>query len=360
MTRLTLSIACLRRQRGFTMVELLVGMLIAMLATLIVLQVYGSFEGQKRTTTGGADAQTNGTVALFNIQRDVAGAGFGLPVFSTRNPALLCDPLPAFDHDANGATAPIGIFPALLSDGGIGAGASDSITVSYGNSPTGGIPVTAAIAANTAVVANNLACQAGDWALVINGSACEVQRVSAAPAGLPDGTHIVFDNPPALTSGMVTCLSGWEEINYAVANNALQRNGADNVAGIVSIQAQYGISATRNDNQIVQWVDPVGDFELLKIGGLVTKPVLDSRLRIKAIRVAVVARNGLYEKDVVSTACSSTTGPNPTGVCAWEGNAVSPAPTIDLSSLPDWDHYRYRVFDVTIPVRNVIWARNTL
>jgi type IV pilus assembly protein PilW len=76
--------------------------------------------------------------------------------------------------------------------------------------------------------------------------------------------------------------------------------------------------------------------------------------------VAVVARNGLLEKDVVSTACSSTTAPNPSGICAWEGNAISPAPAVDLSNDPDWQHYRYRVFEIIVPLRNVIWSFNTL
>ncbi len=353
--RLT-SLSIIRRPNGFSLIELMVGMVIALLATLIIMQVYELFEGQKRTTSGGADAQTNGSIALYNIQRDVAVAGYGTPVFSTRNTALMCDPLPTFDVDANAATPEAGIYPVLLADGGVGPGASDTVTATYGDTARGGIPIAATVAGNFAVVANNLGCQIGDIALMVNGVTCELQKVS----NLVGTTGIEFQNNPTVTTGMVTCLGGWNEISYSVANGMLSRSGANSVAGIVNIQAQYGISAIPKDNTIVQWVNPTGNWELTKAGNTLTKPVLADRIRIKSIRVAVVAQSGLWEKDVVLTACSSTTLPNPTGVCAWEGTPTSPAPTIDLSNLPDWDHYRYRVFEVIIPVRNVIWSLNTL
>lgn len=344
------------RVRGFTMIELLVGMVIAMIATIVIMQVFGVFEGQKRTTTGGADAQTSGSIALYNIQRDMATAGYGSPVFSTRNPSLMCEPIPTFDHDNNAATAEAGIFPILLADGGVGAGASDSITVTYGDTQKGGAPVAITIAANIGVVANNLGCKTNDIALIINQGNCDLEKV----ASLTGTTGITFAGSPTVTSGMVACLGAWNEITYAVTDSTLTRNLAPNVAGIVAIQAQYGISPAPNNNTITQWVDPTGDWELLKAGTVLTKPTLINRNRIKAVRVAIVAQNGLLEKEVVSTACSSTTTPNPSGVCAWAGTPISPAPVIDLSHIADWDHYRYRVFDVVVPVRNVIWSKDNL
>lgn len=342
----------LHLQRGFSMVELLVGMVIALLASLAIMQAFETFEGQKRTTTGGADAQTNASMALYNIQRDVELAGYGLPVFSTKNPALLCDPLPTVDHDNDPATPDAGMYPILLSDGGLGPGASDTITVRYGSTASGGIPVTATVVGNTVTVVNNLGCQAQDIAVLVSGSTCDMRRIQA----IPDATHITLASAPTVTSGIVACMGTWNEVTYAVANNMLTMNGNANVADIVNIQAQYGISAAPNNNTIVQWVDPSGG--VWEASG--TTPSLANRILIKAVRVAVVARNGLYEKDVVSTACSSTTDPNPTGVCAWAGTAASPAPAIDLTNIPDWNHYRYRVFDVIIPLRNVIWSLNTL
>ena len=39
-------------QAGFSLVELMVGLVIGLMATLVIMQVFSTFEGQKRTTTG--------------------------------------------------------------------------------------------------------------------------------------------------------------------------------------------------------------------------------------------------------------------------------------------------------------------
>src|SRR3990167_3252715 len=62
---------------GFSLVEIMVGMVIGLISTIIVMQVFATFEGQKRTTTGGSDAQTNGGVGLYTIERDMRMAGYG-------------------------------------------------------------------------------------------------------------------------------------------------------------------------------------------------------------------------------------------------------------------------------------------
>ena len=41
-------------------------------------QLYAFFEGQKRTTSSGADAQTNSAVAMYLLERDLRQAGYGI------------------------------------------------------------------------------------------------------------------------------------------------------------------------------------------------------------------------------------------------------------------------------------------
>ncbi|MGD9953923.1 MAG: PilW family protein, partial [Burkholderiales bacterium] len=67
-----------RRSLGFTLVELMVGVLIGLIGTVVIFQVFAVSESQKRTTTGGSDAQLNGVFGLFQIERDVRMAGYGL------------------------------------------------------------------------------------------------------------------------------------------------------------------------------------------------------------------------------------------------------------------------------------------
>jgi type IV pilus assembly protein PilW len=55
----------------------MVAMVIGMIGIIIMMQVFASAEGQKRTTTGTGDAQSNGAMAIYTLQRDIREAGYG-------------------------------------------------------------------------------------------------------------------------------------------------------------------------------------------------------------------------------------------------------------------------------------------
>lgn len=346
-------------QTGLSLVEIMVGLVIGLLATLVIMQVFSTFEGQKRTTTGNADAQTNGGLAIYSIQREVQMAGFGLPIFDKTNTPLLCNPTVTIDHDSNGATPTIDLFPLSITNGA--AGASDSIAVRYstdGASSKGGIAVkvVAAAPAPDVAVDNSLGCKVGDVAIISTGSVCRMTKVTAIDADLK---HITVVNAAGAGIGSsIGCMGAWNQFTFAVVNNQLQRNDASSTAAtpilsdIVDMQAQYGISATANDSQIAQWVDASGAW---------AAPSVANRNRIKAVHIAVVARNGLLEKDNVTNVCTTAQGTANNGPCAWDDAALpSAAPAIDLSTDVNWQKYRYRVYDMIIPLRNIIWSRELL
>ena len=123
-------------QAGFTLVELMVGLGIGMLATVVIIQVISVFEAQRRTTTGTADAQTNGGIALYTIARELQMAGY--PLLPVTDSALECTTL-----TVNGvADTPNRLSPVTIADGVAAAGvnASDTITIRYGSAPMGGVP----------------------------------------------------------------------------------------------------------------------------------------------------------------------------------------------------------------------------
>jgi len=353
---------------GFSLIELLVGLVIGLLATLVIMQVFSTFEGQKRTTSGTSDAQTSGSVALHNLQRDVQLAGYALPLYDSTNLALRCTtaPAPTYDHDNNGATPGISMLPIEIIDGGALPGASDTITVRYGNSASGGIPVQvfSVLPLNVVTVANNMGCNNGDAVYAVTGTSCAVTRVNAP---LLTGL-ITLRSTAGISSGTrISCLGDWREVQYQVdiANSNLLRNGVPIVAGVVNLQAQYGISAAQSSNQIVQWVDATGPWLAPGNTNATCSALSANRNCIKAVRVAVIARNGLLEKEVVSTQCSSTTVANPTGVCAWDATSAnpttaSPAPAVSLSNTADWNRYRYRVYESVVTLRNIVWTRERL
>ncbi|MGZ8252500.1 MAG: PilW family protein [Methylophilaceae bacterium] len=360
-----------QKNAGFGLVELLVGLVIGLLATLVIMQVFSAFEGQKRSTSGTNDAQTSGSVALHSLQRDVQLAGYGLPLYDANNLSLKCATTPTFDHDNDPATPGISMLPIEIIDGGALPGASDIITVRYGNSASGGIPVqvSGTITADTIPVFTNMACNSGDAVFAVTGTSCMVTTVVGSDADLTgDKTHIALKSAAGISNGSrISCLGAWGEFQYQVdiANSTLLRNGIPIVAGVVNLQAQYGISNAQNDNQIRQWVDATGAWAAPGNVSAACNAASANRNCIKAIRVAVVARNGLLERDVVSTACSSTTVATPTGVCAWDATSAnptvaSPAPVVDLSNTPSWSNYRYRVYESLITLRNIVWTKDRL
>jgi type IV pilus assembly protein PilW len=366
------------KQAGFSLIEIMVGLVIGLLVTLVIMQVFSVFEGQKRTTTGTSDAQTNGSIALFTIQRELQMAGYGLLPVGQAN--IADSAIDCLAPTVDAALTIGGLAPITITDGGT-AGGSDSITIRYGTTDGGGIPTTiGSMAGNVAGLADsagnpmsNMACNVGDIALIMNGNACNLTSVTAlSAASVVPPTITLNSSAGAVPGANLACLGTWREILYSVSNGNLMRNATPSdasqavatVADIVNIQAQYGIGdpTATNPNRIVQWVDATG--------GTWAAPSLANRNRIKAVRVAVVARNGLLEKTNVTNAyngkaCSSLTSDTPLGVCAWSATSLlpdlsSPAPAIDLSSDANWQRYRYRVFETVIPLRNMIWAKGTL
>lgn len=90
---------------------------------------------------------------------------------------------------------------------------------------------------------------------------------------------------------------------------------------------------------------------------------------MRALRIALVARSLVPEKDVVTLneadlaaagKCNTAT-PNPAVVC-WRPNpgVATSGVAIKLDTTgADWQRYRYRVFESTIPVRNLVWLQKT-
>ncbi|MBI5005673.1 MAG: PilW family protein [Nitrosomonadales bacterium] len=330
-----------RPAAGFSLIEILIGLAIGMLATVVIMQVLSVFEAQKSTTTGTADAQTNGSIALYNISRDMQMAGY--PLMPTSGSPFNCT---AFTILSPGITD---VFPVLINDSDSVNGTSDSITIRYGGSGMGGVPskITAGPVGNDVTLESNFGCQAGDLTLAIDGTNCAISTASAVAA--PPATSVTLNDPTGAVDGaQLSCLGKWSEITYQVSNGTLTRRDTKDSAAfvpsvpdVVSLQAQYGVSATAASNQVTEWVDATG--------GTWAVPSVADRKRIKAVRVAVIARNAKMEINNVTAAVTS-----------WTGSASDPAPTVDLSTYQDWQKYRYRVFDTIIPLRNVIWSRGVL
>lgn len=133
-------------------------------------------------------------------------------------------------------------------------------------------------------------------------------------------------------------------------------NGVSSVVAdnIVNLQAQYGI-APLGTAAINCWVNPTvantnpastncpaGDAGDWTVAGLQAVP--DNIKRIKAIRVAIIARNAMMEKATNGVCTTTTTAPT-----SWLNG-----PAVNLTSDPNWQCYRYKVYQTIIPLNNVI------
>ncbi|WP_024930306.1 PilW family protein [Methylophilus sp. OH31] len=368
-------------QSGMSLVELLVGILIGLVATLAISNLFSGFEARKRTIAGGADAQSSGVLAMYYIQRDAQNAGYGLPLYNSSDPSPLLCPI---NTSINQAGVVINLSPVVIVDGGAG---NDIVRIRYGNPASGGASMRATGNMNAPSLDGRLiGCQENDVVLFHQTPAnptCSMARLKKLNADrtintLSELNTVPTANPVTDLNGAdwvrFSCIGVWNQYEFAVSDaheltrtggtpgsNAFPDSTAVAVAGeIVSLQAQYGVADTIDPtattataaayiNRVDRWVDATGQFG--------TAMVLIDRNRIRSMRVAVVARDGNLQKATVSQPCNG----NAVGVskvCIWQADA-NPV-NVDLSAIPNWQRYRYRTYEATIPLRNVIWNRDAL
>lgn len=368
---------------GYSLVELMVGLAIGLITTLAITTVFTQSESTKRVVSTGADAQTNGSLALFTIQRDAENAGYGLPLYLNKISPFQC---PLTTTITQG-TETFDLFPVQITDGGNG---NDAINIRYGDVLQGG--AYQAIDNGSAPAEPKLTYNAGskpffnfnvnDIVLMQeNDSAnlCKLGRVSNVDATNYKIKVIningINTDPLTGVSTQLANLGMWNQYRYGVdVSNNLTRTVANTVANatisspsalssvstgntttvpvvseIVSLQAQYGISADKTTNVVSSWVDATGDYA----AGM----SLEKRNLIKAIRVAVVARDGLLQKTNVSQNCTGSVQ-KLAKVCIWSSDA-NPA-SVRLTADDNWQRYRYRVFEVAIPIRSILWNKDAL
>jgi type IV pilus assembly protein PilW len=386
--------------RGFSMVELMVAMVISLIGVIIIFQVFETSEGVRRTATSGGDAQQNGAVALYFMERDLRNAGMGI------NDTIYagCNMIGSDSDRTTPNFPPLG-NPMILAPAFITAGANaktpDQLTVFYGsqiqiaNSTT--LVANMILPTSPLTVQSRFAFRPGDLLLLLepgSGKNCVFMEVTSLPAtpsnqvnhdpGAYGASFSARFNPAA---GMGVTYGGANTANvtrvfnlgnlhddvtfpasqnvtrpvynlYSVAaNNALTASNAFVISGgvpavnsvadnIVHMRADYGVDDGVNDGSVTyNTVYAAND-------GVVDRYIsaTPNWSQVIAVRVAVVARSALAEKPAAGGAVCDTTTAAPT----WSGNTGA-ARAFDLSADPNWKCYRYRVFETTVPLRNWIW-----
>jgi len=390
-------------QRGFSLIELLISVLIGLIAMVFVMRSTVSFESNRRATLGGSDSMQNGVVALFSMENDAAQSGWGL------NDTLLLGCNARFFDSQNYANANTGGGIAMvLSPVSVVSGGANPDQISFSSGTSDGGTGSVGISVNTAVGANALLVDQVPWGFKVRdalaiapvtpggtcatptvaGSCCTIAQVSNT-SSVPPTINIANDGTSATRfnsgGGLLAAFAGpsqakvfnlgdgntlqfhtWDVANGVLRLRATDLTGASNaptsaVAGIVSIKALYGFDTRvgalftpNNGLRIGQWsagmIDADGDGV---VGGSTDYE------RIAAVRLAVVARGREPDRPDASGTCPATTTALPTVFSSAEPVGVATVPiqvnVAVAGDTIDWTCYRYRVFETIVPLRNSGW-----
>ena len=353
-----------RQNAGFGLVEIMVGLVIGMLATVVMLQVFALSEERKRTTTSGGDASITGVMTFYQLQRDIAQAGYGFSVASMFG----CNVTWALPSGSNIATAvplapvtinpPAAIVPA-------GDAYTDTLLIIYGNG--NGQPQGNTVQSQdgaTYTVQSPGSFSVGDKVIATTGSC-------ATTLGIASISAVTALNVTATSSAAGTTLYTLGQkpkiLAYAIrggnltvcdylANDCGDDSKKENSAvwipiasNIVTMRALYArdTSATMDGIPDANGIDQA------------TPTTGCGWARTPAIQLALVARSTQYEKNVVTK--TATNAPESANAPTWLGEAtahlVGSTGALGPDSAADepWKHYRYKVFQGVLPIRNVAW-----
>ena len=360
-----------RRQRGFNIIELMVGITISLFGLAAVSTMMMTFATKRASITSTLSAQDSGVMALFRIERDVAQAGYGLMHLQT------C----ATITDGTAVNSPV---PVTIGDGGTG---SDTIELQYVNSRSGSpgtglyvaSPATIVQTSATYKVASSLGFTAGDYVVsnaatsVTTPTSCIVTKIAAPTGTAPAISITTAPGEPVLTQSEQTdsYLENWGQPGefvrrmFEVSNGTLslreynraQTDGLDATANtlvndIVYLKAQYGMTATtptgtagctRSSDVVTSWVSGATVVSGANSCGVI------------AIRVGLVARSALRENESVELASANTALTVLPAITSAAGVELFPAVTYDPGTAAT--RYRHRVYSTIIPLKNVIWSK---
>ncbi|MEO8080290.1 MAG: PilW family protein [Caldimonas sp.] len=371
-----------RSQLGLSLIELLVGVAIGLIGILAMFQTLSVWSKHTQATASGGDAQIAGTLALFNIERDMKLAGLG---FSQAASAVMGCTVTA-DDAALARAFQFRMRPVDIAASA--GGAPDSITVVYGNSSFFATNETfnSATASTKRLVRRN-GFKAGDLAIVAgnaipaSSASATCQLVEITDTDDPDGLtvghtalnyvsfyaasaasgvpryNLAAGTGATFTTGTMYDLGPQPRVNtWAIANSRrLERTDAIGGAapfqladGIINLKAQYGVDGPVANGRIE-------DAEWTNVAPADWTTVL-------AIRVAVLVRGQQFERngDPAASVAAPLTAAAPT----WAGGTFL---MTNVDGTPDafgpanadpnnWRYYRYRVYERVIPLRNMLWG----
>lgn len=362
-----------RRQTGFTLIELMVGVLLGMLTILVIAQVMVISESRKRTATSGSDAQLSGALATYAVQREVQMAGYGV----SNNPAAL-----GCTVQFKTTSAPAGTFtlaPVVITAGTNGSSVLTTLR-SQKTSFALSLVLTSphALGDDHFTVQSTLGVDPGDLLIAIpltpsSTSPCKVIQASsdATTSSIPQA--VVASAPwNQATAATIPPTVDFPSKSYVinVGSLVLRQYSMDAATHTLQLSDLSGVDGTWSAAQSVQ--SEVVMFKALygkdtdangQVDQFDSVSPTDSAgwQQVISVRIMVVTRSTQYEKEAVGSGDPLLWDLGTSDITVIDSNAQTCKTShrcisVALSYLgDDWSHYRYKVFETQIPLRNVLW-----
>lgn len=351
-----------RHQRGLSIIEIMVGMVIALLVSLAATGGAAVFTASQRQGIGAGGMTVNANTALGAIKSDVASAGLGFFGNSNFQCYTLNLSVGATVKLNNGSFSPVRVT----------AGASnDQLDVAFASSIDAGANVLlkGSSTGTNAKVLSLLPVAVGQTVLLVpktpGGKPCVVRSVTAVTAATEDtaqsltfgnsGTHNgaafattpTFQEDPDKDQLAVLGSLQWSRFSVNGTDLQLERpldttmtTPAVLVRNVMAFRVQYGISASSTSTTLTGWQDAAVDA-----GGKDWSSLSNGDVdRVRALRIGLVTRSPQREKENKQTGACEASAAKPTLF----GVTVTPDVT-------DWKCYRYRTAIVIVPLRNLAW-----
>lgn len=343
-------LAARSRQRGLSIIELMIGIVVAMLVSLAAAGSAIMFTAAQRQGMGVGGSGIGAATALAALKNDAALAGLGF----FGDSAYLCSRLALSDgatlHSDGAAFTPLRIT----------AGDDDRIDIVYGNRIESGANVLLAETSDGsgAALQSLLPAAVGQTVLLapakpedVGAVPCLLRSVTAVTASTEttrqtlsfgaDGRHnqAVFTDAPAFVERDRIALIGdlaWNRYrrdgNTLVLERPLTGESAVLTRNVIALRAQYGV-ADAGGTTLEDWVNATGGFAALDAATLE---------RVRAIRMGVVTRSPQREKPGADGNCEASLAKP-----QLFGAEIEP-------DVADWQCWRYRVATVVVPMRNLV------
>lgn len=364
-----------RAQAGFSLIELMIALVIGMVAVIVMMQMMTNADTAKRITVGGNDAQMSGTIALYNLERDIRMSGYGInagkliacEMTHTATEAKVAVKFPLVPVTINPTTA---IVPA-------GDKNSDTLLVIHGSADESadGDPLTAATTADIYNVTTASAFRKDQYVVaqsVEPASPCQIKSakvkeiagadlsVEGGEAGISAG-GVVY-NLGTLTARAYVVRNGALTVCDYALNDCSKPSLVDDedvwvpvASHIVALRAQYGRDLANLTAPPMAGV--VNTYSQKQPGMDSTESALTPQCawaRTLSLRVGLVARGDAYEKKAVDQKAPTWSGArtsddNP-DVIVFDLSASTGSTDKD-----EWRKFRHKTFETNIPLRNAIW-----